>query len=45
MPALLVLLLLAGCGTALPRAEAGPGETGLTARIGGGAAAYYSHTR
>ncbi len=44
MPALVLLLLLAACGSAPAVADRSNGED-LTARIGGSAAAFYSHTR
>jgi hypothetical protein len=44
MRALVLLLLLAACGTAPAVADRSTGE-GLTARIGGSAAAFYSLTR
>ena len=45
MRALVLLLLLAACGTTMPPPQPGPVETGLNARIGGSATAYYTHSR
>jgi len=44
MRALLLLLLLAACGREPAVADRSKDE-GLTARVGGSAAAFYSHTR